>query len=46
MGFLGTLLERPSNEKAVMVVVAGYPAEDARIPRLDRKSLDQIATFR
>lgn len=46
MGFLGTLLERPVNEKAVMVVVAGYPAPDARVPRLSRKALGDIATFR
>lgn len=46
MGFLGSLLERPANEKAVMVVVTGYPAPDARVPRLARKSLPEIATFR
>jgi nitroreductase len=46
MGFLSTLLQRPANEKAVMVVVTGYPAPDARVPRLVRKSLDEIATFR
>lgn len=46
MGFLSTLLQRPSNEKAVMVVVTGYPAPDARVPRLTRKSLSGIATFR
>ena len=46
MGFLGTLLDRPGHEKAVMVVVAGYPARDARIPRLARKRLEEIATFR
>lgn len=46
MGFLGTLLDRPGHEKAVMVVVAGYPAPNARIPRLARKRLEEIATFR
>jgi iodotyrosine deiodinase len=46
MGFLNDVLERPSNEKAVMLVVTGYPAPDARVPRLTRKPLAEIATFR
>ena len=45
MAFLSDVLERPANEKPVMLVVAGYPAADARVPRLQRKSLDEIATF-
>ncbi len=46
MGFLNTLLERPANERAVMLVVAGYPAPDAIVPDLRRKPLATIATFR
>lgn len=46
MGFLRDVLERPENERPVMLVVAGYPAEDARVPALDRKPLHEIATFR
>lgn len=46
MNFLRELLERPSNEKPVMIVVTGYPASDARVPRLARKTLAEIATFR
>ncbi len=46
MGFLGEVLGRPANERAVMLVVAGYPAPGARIPDLHRKPLDAIATFR
>ncbi len=45
MGFLGELLERPINEKAVMLIVAGWPAEDATVPAIHRKPLDEIATF-
>jgi len=45
MGFLGELLGRPMNERAAMIVVAGYPAIDARVPDLERKSLGEIATF-
>lgn len=46
MGFLNQLLERPVNERAMMLVVTGYPAPDALVPDLHRKSLDDIATFR
>lgn len=45
MGFLREALDRPVNEKPVMVVVTGYPAPDARVPRLERKGLHDIATF-
>ncbi len=46
MGFLNQILERPANERAVMLVVAGYPAPDAKVPDLRRKPLSAIATFR
>jgi hypothetical protein len=46
MGFLSEVLERPANERPTMLVVAGYPAADARVPDLRRKSLSEIATFR
>jgi len=46
MQFLSRILERPPNERAMMLVVAGYPALDARVPDLHRKSLDALTTFR
>ncbi|MEO7366525.1 MAG: nitroreductase family protein [Gemmatimonadaceae bacterium] len=46
MDFLRELLGRPINERALMLVVTGYPAEDAMVPNLKRKTLEQIATFR
>jgi hypothetical protein len=46
MGFLGPLLGRPSNERAVLLLVVGYPAPDARIPQLTRKPLSSISTYR
>jgi len=46
MGFLSKVLERPVNEKAMMLVVTGYPAVDARVPALTRRPLSEIATFR
>jgi nitroreductase len=46
MGFLGRVLGRPEPERAVMIVVAGYPADDAVVPRIEKKPLEAIATFR
>jgi iodotyrosine deiodinase len=46
MGFLGELLERPANEKAMLVMPLGYPAPDAQVPDLTRKPLDAIAVWR
>jgi len=46
MGFLNQVLERPPNERAIMMVVAGYPAPGVMVPDLRRKPLATIATFR
>jgi iodotyrosine deiodinase len=46
MGFLHRILDRPSHERAVMMIVAGYPAAGAQVPDLRRKSVAAIATFR
>lgn len=45
MGFMREVLGRPVNEKPVLILVVGYPAEGARIPKLVRKPLSEIATF-
>ena len=46
MGFLRDILERPKHEHAMLVMPVGYPAEDARVPDLNRKGLDEISEFR
>lgn len=45
MKFLAELLGRPRNETAMLLLPVGYPADDARVPRLDRKPLDEIAVW-
>ena len=45
MGFLNELLQRPENERPYLLLVVGYPAEGATVPAIERKSLDEIATF-
>lgn len=37
MRFLSEVLGRPANERAVVILVAGYPAEGARVPRIGKK---------
>lgn len=45
MGFLNEILGRPENEQPFLILVVGYPAEDAEVPVIGRKSLEEIATF-
>lgn len=42
MRFLAEVLTRPPNEKAFAVIPVGYPADDATVPDLTRKPLDQV----
>jgi len=45
MRFLNDILSRPPDEKPFLLLVVGHPATDARVPDLQRKPLDEIATF-
>ena len=45
MGFLNEILGRPANERPFLVLVVGYPKEDAKVPKIDKKSLGAIAAF-
>ena len=45
MGFLNEMLGRPTNEKPYLLLVVGYPANDAKVPDIGKKSLLEIATF-
>ena len=45
MGFLNDILERPENERPFLLLVVGYPAADAEVPVIGKKTLDEIATF-
>ena len=46
MKFLNEVLGRPKDERAYMLIVAGHPAEDAKVPSISKKSLDEISEFR
>lgn len=42
MHFLSEVLGRPANERAFVVIPVGYPAADAQVPLISKKSLDEI----
>ena len=45
MKFLNEILGRPTSERPFLLLVVGYPAEDARVPDIHRKKLAEIVTF-
>ena len=45
MGFLRDILQRPDHEHAMLVLPVGYPAEDARVPDIARKPLEEVSVF-
>lgn len=45
MNFLQKILNRPSNERAFLLIPVGYPAEEVQVPDLERKPLEDIAVF-
>lgn len=45
MGFMSKILDRPENERPLLLIPVGYPADDATVPTLAKKSLGEIATF-
>jgi iodotyrosine deiodinase len=45
MKFLNKILNRPPNEKPFLILVVGYPAEDAKVPDIRKKELKEIADF-
>jgi nitroreductase len=46
MNFLNDILERPTHERPYLLLVVGHPAADAQVPRITKKPLDEIVTFR
>ena len=45
MRFLNEILGRPKNEKPYILFPIGYPASDAQVPDLRRKSLDEVSIW-
>ena len=46
MGFLNEVLGRPKDlERPFLLLVVGYPAGEAQVPRIGRKPVAEVATF-
>ena len=45
MNFLNDILGRPAHERPSLILVVGYPAEDAKVPAISKKPLEEIAAF-
>lgn len=45
MSFLTSLLGRPKTERPFLLLVAGFPADDATVPNIQRKTLDEITSW-
>ncbi|MCP4003378.1 MAG: nitroreductase family protein [bacterium] len=45
MKFLNEILDRPKTERPFLLLVVGYPADDARVPDIKRKGLEEISSF-
>ena len=45
MGFLNRILNRPTHEKPFVLLVVGHSAEDALVPEISRKPLNEIGKY-
>lgn len=45
MNFLQKILKRPDNERPFLLIPVGYPAEDARVPDLQRKTAAEVIAW-
>lgn len=45
MKFLRSILSRPDHERPFLLLVCGYPQDDALVPDIKRRALNEISTF-
>ena len=45
MKFLNEILDRPKSERPFLLLVVGYPADDATVPDIERKPLEAFTSF-
>ncbi|MEU4821083.1 nitroreductase family protein [Actinomadura citrea] len=45
MRFLNEVCDRPQEERAYVVIPVGYPADDAMVPDITRKQVDEVALW-
>ncbi len=45
MNFLQNILKRPDNERPFLLIPVGYPADDASVPDIKRKSKEEVIVW-
>lgn len=45
MNFLSEILQRPENEKPFLLLPVGYVADDAQVPDIHRRTLEEVSVF-
>lgn len=45
MNFLNEILNRPSSEKAFVLLIVGYPSEGCQVPRISKEPLEVITSY-
>ncbi|MCH2182353.1 MAG: nitroreductase family protein [Mariniblastus sp.] len=45
MKFLNEIMDRPSHERPFLLLVVGYPAEGAKVPVIEKKSLREMVAY-
>lgn len=46
MGFLRNILDRPDYEKPFLLLVTGYPADDATVPVIEKRPMDKLMSWK
>jgi iodotyrosine deiodinase len=46
MGFLSSILGRPKNERPFVLIPVGFPAADAPVPDIAKKTIAQVMKVR
>lgn len=45
MNFLSKLLDRPANERPFLLLPVGYPADDATVPNIKKKTSEEVVVW-
>ena len=45
MNFLRKILKRGKNERPFLILVTGFPSDDAKVPNITKKKLEDYTTF-
>jgi len=45
MNFLAEIMNRPESERAFLLIPVGYPKDDAEVPDIKRKELEEIISY-